>query len=437
VIDFFTVFKFNKNDNPIDRMRILSLQNLNYIDGGSDSCALTMARFFTQKGHTVIPFTMRHPMNYPSPYEKFFVSYRKRDYHELSSKKKIVSAIQVIYNIESRQKLKCLMAKFSPDLAIIHNIYNNLSTSILWELRAKNIPTVMVVHDYRLICPNHLLFVNKTLCERCIKGNYLWCIIKRCVRKSLSLSSTLVIESFFWRLSRVWTKCIDYFVTPSCFMKNKLASERFPSDRIVHIPNIIETENLLAGLHRTDCRKRYVLYFGRLADPKGLLTLLKAWKSTQNRAGHSLRIVGGGPQEEELKNFVFSEGVKDVLFKGWKSGVELVDEIANCSFAILPSEWYENFGLSTLEAYAASRPILISDRGGAMEMVEDGVTGRIFRAGDVMDLQRKLVLMLRSYPKGLDSMGQKGKELLENKYSPEKIMTKWTMVFQSAIKRKN
>ena len=132
----------------------------------------------------------------------------------------------------------------------------------------------------------------------------------------------------------------------------------------------------------------YLLYFGRLTEEKGLLTLIWAMKQLP---GIQLRIVGEGPLKEKLRNL--ADIPDNIELVGHKSGDELAREIANARAVVAPSEWYENYPLSVLEAMGFGKPIIAANIGGLPEIVRDGVSGLLFQPGNANDLAEKIKLL--------------------------------------------
>ena len=133
---------------------------------------------------------------------------------------------------------------------------------------------------------------------------------------------------------------------------------------------------------------KYFLFFGRLSYEKGVMTLLKAFKELPQC---SLKVVGTGPKEEELKAFARDNGMKNVTFLGYKTGKELTDLVSNAYFVIVPSEWYENNPMTIIEAYSVGTPVIGARIGGIPEIVVDGQTGFQFESGNVAALRNTVL----------------------------------------------
>ncbi len=125
----------------------------------------------------------------------------------------------------------------------------------------------------------------------------------------------------------------------------------------------------------------------RLIPLKNIEVLIEA---TALLAGKGIdvqaEIAGSGPSESSLRALVLSLGVSErVRFLGWNADVQRL--LASWDLLVIPS-LEEGFGLSALEAMAAARPVVASRVGGLCELVVDGMTGRLFPAGDTYALVR-------------------------------------------------
>ena len=117
------------------------------------------------------------------------------DYPELSESNiwtKITNIPAFIYNRQAAKQLERLILDKKPDIAHIHLLFNSLSVSILRVLQKYRIPTVMTVHDYRLICPAYTLTNGKgKICELCKDRHFIHCTLNRCSNGNLTNSMLL------------------------------------------------------------------------------------------------------------------------------------------------------------------------------------------------------------------------------------------------------
>ena len=120
------------------------------------------------------------------------------------------------------------------------------------------------------------------------------------------------------------------------------------------------------------------LALARLHEKKGLDTLLDA---TAKVPGLHVWIAGEGPLEAELKAHCTRLGLDDrVRFLGWRNDRGAL--LAASTFVAFPSR-YEPFGTVTVDAWAASRPLVAADAVGPAAYVVDGVNGLLIRKNDV------------------------------------------------------
>jgi glycosyltransferase involved in cell wall biosynthesis len=216
----------------------------------------------------------------------------------------------------------------------------------------------------------------------------------------------VAVESLVSRALGLYKKNLTRIVAPSLFYKNKLEEWGWPSQKIVHIPNYVRSEEYIPCFRPGD----YFLYFGRLSLEKGVSTLIRAAVSS----GTKLKIVGTGPIEGELKGLARGSNVE---FLGFKSGTELWNIVRDARAVVLPSEWYENAPMSVLEAYALGKPVIGANIGGIPEMLEDDETGWSFESGNSDDLSRVMRQVSGLSPRSIEEIGGACRKLVEEEFS--------------------
>lgn len=120
------------------------------------------------------------------------------------------------------------------------------------------------------------------------------------------------------------------------------------------------------------------IYVGRLDKLKGIDLLLKAWKKIE-KEDLKLIICGTGPEENWCKNFIKRYGIKNIEMRGFVSNEEVRKIIGKVKGLILPTQWYEGFPMTIVEAFSVGTPVLCSDLGNAGSVVDEGVTGYKFQ----------------------------------------------------------
>jgi glycosyltransferase involved in cell wall biosynthesis len=383
-------------------VRVLQIQTFHYYRGGDSTYMFNLSGLLESRGHEVAHFAMRHPDNLPSTQEEYFVS--EVDFPRLLERRTPAAALKVlgrsIYSGEARRNISRLIDDIRPEIAHIHNCHSHLTTSILEPLRRAGVPIVWTLHDYRLVCPNSDFLSGYEICERCLPNRFHHVVLRRCKKGSFAASFVAMSASLYDRMTRVPSR-VQRFIAPSRFLAGKLVEGGFDPARITHLPNFVD-----AGAFPARPEGDYALYFGRLSREKGVDVLLEALALAQRGR---LKIAGDGPQRAELERRAAELGLGGVEFLGYRSGDELKEILAGAQFVVLPSRWYENLPFSIMEALAAGKPVIASDLGGIPEMIEDGVNGLLFPAGDAGELARRLVLLLDS-PEQRESMGRTGRQ---------------------------
>lgn len=362
-------------------MKILLVNKYHYVKGGSETYYFGLANLLTKLGHEVIFFAMTDKNNHPCKDEQFFVS--NVDFNGKTSKmQKVKAGFRVLYSFEAKKSISALIEKEKPDIVHINLVHRHITLSIIRAIKKYNIPIVYTVHDLNCVCPNHEMLVNGKVCELCLKGKYRNCIKQKCVKGSTVKSALGAIEAINYKRMKIYDD-IDLYITPSYFYKKKLEESGIIHPEIVHIKNFLPLDTKFKNDNED---KNYLLYFGRISEEKGIITLLKAMEKLQNNT--PLYILGTGALEEQVKEYIKAHNLEEkVKMFGFKSGDELKKFVAQAKCIILPSEWYENGPYAIMEAMSQGKPVIVSRFGGLPEIVEDQKTGFICNPFDSEDLK--------------------------------------------------
>ena len=151
-------------------VRVLLVNKFFHPRAGAETSFLQTRRLLVERGHDVIDFAMQHDANLPSPYEAFFAPRRSYDTDGRAAKR-AVDAASSVYSVTARRALSRLLDAYRPDVAHLHNIYHQLTLSIVDELAKRRIPIVLTLHDWKIACPAYTLFTEGQPCRRCPTGN--------------------------------------------------------------------------------------------------------------------------------------------------------------------------------------------------------------------------------------------------------------------------
>jgi len=325
-----------------------------------------------------------------------------------------------VYSRSAAREMSERLADARPDVVHVHNLYPLLSPSVLGACRRAGVPVVMTCHNYRLICPIGVLYRRGAACERCAGGREYWCVLRNC-RDRLDESVAYALRNAVARVAGLYKRNVTCYVAVSEFLKRRLVEAGFPADRIDVVPNIVSVPEGSADPPRGE----YVAYVGRLTAGKGVTKLLEAVRMLPDVP---FRLAGEG----ELARRVREEAPPNLSATGLLSNTELADFYAGARFLVVPSDWYETFGLVAAEAMVRGVPVIASRSGGLPEVVEDNVTGVLFERGDAADLAAKIARLWND-PALCRRMGQAGRARVVREYNEEAYYDRLMAVYRKAI----
>lgn len=408
-------------------MRILAVNKFFWRKGGSEAVFFGEKDLLEAHGHTVVPFSMKHPNNEASPYEKYFIE--NVDYGEGGLSTKVSAASKIIYSFEAKKKMNSLLAVESFDLAHFHIFQHQISPSVFGPLRQHGIPIVLTLHDLKPLCPNYKMYTNGHLCEACRGGAFYNCLLNRCTKGSILKSAVNVLEMYFHTAMKYYQKDVAQYIAVSRFYRDKMLEYGFPKDKVSYLPNSVSLE----GISPSSEDLGYALYFGRLSEEKGLGTLLNAARLCPNIP---VKVAGGGPLEKALKTQAESQSLKNVEFVGFKTGDALRKLIAGCSFTVIPSEWYENCPMSVLESFAFGKPVVGSRIGGIPELIDEKADGLVFDPGNSEDLAGQMQKLWSKGREARHDMGQNGHNKVRTHYSGAAHYEGLMSIYQKVLGRR-
>ena len=366
-------------------MKILMVNKFHYLKGGSEKYYFELAELLKENGHEVAFFSMKDEKNIKTDCKEYFV-----EPIDLNTGSKL-KALDVIYSKENKKKMEEALDEFKPDLVHLNNFQRQLSASIIDPIKRRNIPIVFTAHDVQAICPAIIMMDNdKNICEKCMKGKYLNCIKKKCNKGSTLKSIIGALEGYYYRTKNIYTKKIDFIITPSEFYREKMIEDGIPENKIKALHNFVELKDY--DLEVSD--EGYALYFGRLSKEKGILNLINAF--TKLKEG-KLYIAGEGPEKETIENIIKENKLEDrVKLLGFLNSDQMKDTIRKCKFVVVPSIWYENCPYSVMETLAIGKPVIGGDIGGIADLVINDRSGLTYKYDDIEDLSNKMKKLFKN-----------------------------------------
>lgn len=305
-----------------------------------------------------------------------------------------------------------------------------LNAIILFFLH--NQKKIQIVHAHALthfavLC----IFVGKILNK---KG-----LIKIATEEDISkiMSSSSIIQ----KLLIPFSKFTNYYVAISENIKKEILRMGVPSEKIYSTPNGVDT-NIYKPLNLKDkkAKKRFlsipdgeiVIFVGRLAFRKGVDVLIKAWKKVIQRFPHAcLLIVGSGEEEKKLINLSNSLNlIENIRFVGMVDNV--VDYLQTSDVFSFPSR-LEGSPNAILEALACGLPVIGTNIGGIVDVINDGENGLLIPPEN-SDLLASNICQLLQDKEYRESFGVKARESALSLFSFDVVSKGYLECYQQLTK---
>ncbi|WP_020527929.1 glycosyltransferase family 4 protein [Flexithrix dorotheae] len=391
-------------------MRILLLHNTYQFKGGEDTVFEAEKELLLANGNEVSTLI-----------------FDNQSINADSAVSKLLTGLRALYNPKSAKIIKEKINSFQPDVIHIHNFFPIASPSVFYVAQQMNIPVVMTLHNYRLICPSAILYYDNEIYEKSIHKTFpIDAIMKGVYRDSKLQTATLVFMTGIHKILGTWNKKIDKYIALTNFAKAKFldSSLNAGEGRFAVKPNF--TGDLGLGPEE---REDYFLFIGRLTEEKGIKVLMEAAK----QGNFKVKILGDGPYKEEV--VAESEKNENIVFMGFQGRETVINELKNCKALIFPSTWYEGMPMVILEAFSVGTPVIGSRLGGAQEVIEDQYNGLHFEPGNAGDLLAKIELLNES-SETRAQLSKNARKSYEEKYTPAKNYEFLMDIYKDIIEKK-
>lgn len=387
-------------------MKILMAHNFYQQPGGEDRSFIAEMALLETYNHNVIRYTLHND--------------------QICSMKPLTLIQSVFWNPQVYRELRLLIRQERPSVAHFQNTFPLISPSAYFAAKAEGVPVLQTLRNYRLLCPNALLFREGRVCEDCLGRFVPWPgVVRRCYRRSVAASGAVAAMLTLHRALGTWSRMVDVYIALTEFARQKFIEAGFPAEKIVVKPNFVYPDPGVG-----EGKGGYALFVGRLSPEKGVSTLLAAWELLDGMV--PLKIAGDGPMAEQVAEA--ARRVPGVEWVGRKNIEDVYTLMGEASLVLVPSEWYETFGRVVIEAFAKGTPVLVSAIGALAELVDPGRTGLHFRSGDPEDLAAK-VEWAWTHSRQLAEMRREARAEYEAKYTAEKNYEMLMDIYQLAISR--
>jgi glycosyltransferase involved in cell wall biosynthesis len=383
-------------------MKILQIHNRYRQAGGEDTVVDSEADLLRSAGHQVLRYFGENPSTALDAWGSLAIS---------------------AWNPWKAREVGALVDDYRPDVAHVHNTWYALSPSVLRAVSRRDVPVVMTLHNYRLICSNALLFRDGRPCGDCVGGHPWPGVRHRCYRDSAMASTAAATAISFNRVRNTWNRDVDLFLALSKFARDMFVAGGIPSSRMRVKSNFVVDPG---PRPRPPSVSRTLLYVGRLSPEKGIERLLDAWEASPG-TGLELVLVGEGPLRRELER----RNLTGVRLVGQLPHDQVVRELSTARALLFPSIWYEGQPMVVLEALASGLPVMGSDLGGTAELLEP--LGREWLVPpDDLEAWAAAILRLAD-DQSVDRAGRLGRDAYEKRFTPDVGLTGLEETYSSLI----
>ncbi len=395
-------------------MRILLAHNFYQQAGGEDEVFRTEYELLKSFGHDVRQFTVHN------------------DACDDMTKFQLLKA--TIWNKKMAAELRSVIRRDGIELVHFHNTFPLISPAGYSAAHAEGAAVVQTLHNFRILCANALLFRDGKPCEDCLGKAMPWpALVHKCYRGRLSATAAITTSMTIHRLRNTWARDVDALIATTHFARDKFVHNGLPADKITVKPNFLHPD---PGVGKGD--GNYAIFVGRLSHEKGVRPLLEAWEKFS--VPIPLKIIGDGPLADQVKSAIDrtgnspgrKPGVPPIEWLGRRPLSEVYDLIGRATMLIFPSECYETFGRTAIEAFAKGTPVIASNHGAPADVVDQDRTGLLFKPGDASDLALNVRALL-SDPARLAKMRLEARAEFEARYTGDRAYHQLMEIYNRAI----
>lgn len=383
-------------------MKVLQVHNFYREAGGEDQVFAAECELLRSKGHSVWQYVFRNDM--------------------LDEMSGIEAALRTVWNQNSFRGIQRLLREYQPDVMHCHNTFPLISPAIYYAAASADVPVIQTLHNYRLLCPGSTFYRGGHICEDCLHSFVPYrAALHGCYRQSRAASACTAAMLTLHRAAGTWHSKICAYIALTEFARRKFIEGGLPAERILVKSNFLQHD---PGAGMGD--GGYALFIGRLAEEKGICTLLKAWEHLPHIP---LKIAGTGP----LSRFVQERAAAlcKVEYLGQCARERIFELLHAAALLVFPSEWYEGLPTTLIEAMACGTPVVCSALGAMNEVVRNEVNGVLFEAGNAESLAN-VIRSLFADPARLSAMRYDARSLYKERYTPEDNYEQLVRIYENA-----
>lgn len=388
----------------IAKSRIGIIHNSYLYRGGEDSVVEDEYRLMHNNGYNVKILKFKNPNNWLSQFIIYIIS---------------------PFNVFSFFKCFFWIKKNKINVVHVHNWFYCASPSIFWAAKFQNVPVILTLHNYRLICPSATLSRSGTPYNKSLNTSFAWQGVKDAVYRD-SKSITFILAFSLWINKKIGTwKIIDRYIVLTEHSKSVILNSHLSKlgEKLVVKPNFSNVADIDTTIKRED----NFLFVGRLSHEKGINLLMEVFSS----CSHKLSIIGDGPLVNEVSKF--SEDHSNVTYLGFKSTEDINKELQKCTALIFPSIWYETFGLIITEAFSTATPVIAPNIGSASILIKHNYNGLHYELSNPEALEHQLNTWINFSEETKQKFRDQAYQSYLDYYTPERNIKLLTDIYLDAL----
>ena len=394
-------------------MKILAIHNFHRKGSasGDDQVFKSETALLEENGHTVIKYNVCND-----------------EFDKCGVLGKVMSTFGMLWSFKNYNNVETIIKQEKPDIVHVHTFFPLLSPSILYAAKRNGCKVVATLHDTRFICPCATSLRGTELCNKCGDGHYLRMCKYGCFKDS-KLQSLLVAGIFkYHRVRKTFYNQIDKYI---CLNENQIRLLKeigFDGNKIVKKYNFVpDAQANLKPIQLDDIPKRYVVFYGRIGEEKGIRILMRIWDEIKDIP---LVVMGTGPLENEFKEWANNK--ENVYFLGYTQHEKCLSIVKGSEFVVFPSIWYEGCSMVEIETESLGRGLVATDLGFSVEAIENGVNGFKIRLGDIQGFKNQIESLWNN-PELCKTIGANARIDYDQKYVPEMNYEELNSIYKDVL----
>ena len=339
---------------------------------------------------------------------------------------KIAKTFGMTWSFKNYHEVKKLVKTEKPDIVHVHTFFPLLSPSIFYAAKRSGAKVVATLHDTRFVCPCATSLRGTQLCNLCGDGHYLRMCKYACFKGSRAQSFLVALNFKYHRIRKTFYRQIDKYI---CLNENQMKLLReigFDSKKLTKKYNFVpDAETNLKPQKVTGIPDRYVVFYGRIGEEKGIRILMNVWEQLPDIP---LVVMGGDPLDSVFTEW--AEKHPNVFFLGYTQHDKCLSIVKGGEFVVFPSIWYEGCSMVKIESESLGNALVATDLGFSEEAIKNGYNGFKVKLGDIDGFVTQIRRLWQNAEE-CERMGKNARKDYEAKYMPEDNYKQLLRIYQS------